>query len=387
MITSIESLNNVLKNYYLDALVEQLDGTVSPFLAQVKKTSNNVWGKDVQCVVRCGVNGGIGAGTETGELPAVGKNEYVTLTSSLKNLFGRIEISDKVVRASGSNEGAFVNVLNAEMDGLIKSANFNFGRMLFGDGSGKIATVTSANSLALFLDDVKNVERGMLVDLVKDGAIISSGVIIQSLDRNAKKAVVDITPSVVGVTAGTEVYIQGSKDLELTGLAAIFNGSQSIYGVNRNSCNFLKPYTQSEVGALSENIVQTAMDTVEELSGGRTNFILCSWGVKRALAACLAEKRVISDSITLNGGYRAMNFNGIPVVADRFCPAGTMYLLNTDDFVLNQLCDWQWLEGDDGSVLKQIPGKAAYTATLVKYADLMCVKPCGQAMLSGITEA
>ena len=30
-----------------------------------------------------------------------------------------------------------------------------------------------------------------------------------------------------------------------------------------------------------------------------------------------------------------------------------MYLLNTNDFCLHQLCDWQWLEGDDGKVLQQ----------------------------------
>lgn len=81
-----------------------------------------------------------------------------------------------------------------------------------------------------------------------------------------------------------------------------------------------------------------------------------------------------------------MSYNGIPIVADRFCPEGTMYLLNTNDFTLHQLCDWQWLEGEDGKVLKQIAGKPVYTATLVKYADLICARPNGQGMISGITE-
>ena len=63
-----------------------------------------------------------------------------------------------------------------------------------------------------------------------------------------------------------------------------------------------------------------------------------------------------------------------------------MYLLNTDDFRLHQLCDWQWLEGEDGKILKQIPGKPVYTATLVKYAELMCERPYGQGVLRGIEE-
>ena len=46
----------------------------------------------------------------------------------------------------------------------------------------------------------------------------------------------------------------------------------------------------------------------------------------------------------------------------------------------------RWLEGDDGKVLKQIAGKPLYSATLVKYADLICDRPIGQAVISGITE-
>ena len=61
-----------------------------------------------------------------------------------------------------------------------------------------------------------------------------------------------------------------------------------------------------------------------------------------------------------------------------------MYLLNTDDFVLHQLCDWKWLEGENGQILRQNPGYPTYSATLVKYAELICDKPCGQAKISGI---
>ncbi|MGN0824242.1 MAG: hypothetical protein ACI4MB_04150, partial [Candidatus Coproplasma sp.] len=58
-----------------------------------------------------------------------------------------------------------------------------------------------------------------------------------------------------------------------------------------------------------------------------------------------------------------------------------IYVLNTDDFILSQLCDWTWLEDEDGRVLKQVAGKAAYTATLVKYADIICKCPWGQGLI------
>jgi hypothetical protein len=89
----------------------------------------------------------------------------------------------------------------------------------------------------------------------------------------------------------------------------------------------------------------------------------------------------------LAGGYKTMSFNGIPVVSDRFCPPGTMYLLNTDDFAIHQLCDWEWIEGEDGKILKQLENKPVYRATLVKYAELLCSRPWAQTAIFGINEA
>ena len=42
---------------------------------------------------------------------------------------------------------------------------------------------------------------------------------------------------------------------------------------------------------------------------------------------------------------------------------------------------------DNGRILMQKAGTPTYTATLVKYADMICDKPIGQAKLTGITEA
>jgi hypothetical protein len=173
---------------------------------------------------------------------------------------------------------------------------------------------------------------------------------------------------------------------ELSGLAAIFSDSETLYGVNRSENKWMKGYVEKNTGDITEAKVQLAIDKLEEYSGSKVNFIICSWGVRRALAQALSKYKTM-DSVELDGGFRALSFNGIPVVADRFCPAGTMYLLNTDDFSLHQLCDWQWLESEDGSILKQKTNKAAFAATLVKYAELICSRPCGQGMLSGIVEA
>lgn len=385
---TMTSADNALKSVYLGVVSDQLNTAANPLLAAIRQSTADVWGKEVRRLARYGVNGGVGAGTEEGDLPASAGNNYEQFVTTLKNLYGTIEISDKAVRASENNVGAFVNLLNAEMDGLVRSSSFNFGRMLFGDGSGVLTTVSAVSGTTVTAASVKNLIEGMVVDFISDDTAVTgaAGRRITSVDRDNKTFTVS-GATLTGVAKDDKVCVQGSYNLELTGLGAIFKTTGTIYGLDRATHKWLIPYIKTSVGAITETAIQTAIDRLEETAGSRVNFIVCSWGVKRALQKLFGENKRNIDVMELAGGYRTITYNGIPVVADRFCPDGTMYLLNTEDFCLHQLCDWKWLEGDDGRVLKQVAGKPVYTATLVKYADLICTRPCGQAMLSGITEA
>lgn len=388
---SITSAENALKTVYLGPVAEQINTEINPLLAKIKQSTQDVWGKEVKRLVQYGINGGVGAGGETDALPTAGGNNYRTITTELKNLYGTIQISDKAIRASQNSVGSFVNLLNAEMEGLVKAASFNFGRMLFGDGTGVLATVASVSNNDVTVDSAINFVPGMTVDFRTSSGDAIDGVTarrIVSVDRENKKIEVNGTALTASlVPAGTIITVQGSYKSELTGLKAIFKDSGYLYGLNRNFNKWLKPYIKNSVGEITEAEIQKAIDYVDENAGSKVNFIICSSGVKRAFQNHLATFRRNTDVMELKGGYKAISYNGIPIVSDRFCPEGTMFLLNTDDFTLHQLCDWKWLEGEDGKVLKQIPGTPTYSATLVKYADLVCTKPCGQAMLTGITEA
>ena len=116
MAVNLTSADSALKSVYLDVVSEQLNYNVSPFFAAIKHSTNDVWGKEVRKLAQHGLSGGIGAGTEDGDLPSASANRYDQFVSTLKNLYGVIEISDKAIRASEHNSGAFVNLLNAEMD-------------------------------------------------------------------------------------------------------------------------------------------------------------------------------------------------------------------------------------------------------------------------------
>ena len=329
---TVTTADSALKSFYLDAVVDALNMEANPLLAQIEKSTNDVVGKDVRKAVRYGVNGGVNAGTETGDLPTESDGNYAQFVLPLKNLYGTIKISDKALRASQTSDGAFVNLLNEEMQSLIKSASFNLGRMLYGDGSGKIANVTACTGNVVTLNSVKNLMEGMIVDFYdKDGAFIKNASCrkVVAVDRDAKKITLGGDTIASGVIAsGAGVYVQGSKDNELTGLGAIFS-DKALYGNDRTDKYWLKPYIYDADGSFNDIGLQNAIDKIEENSGSKINFIVCSWGVKRALVQYLRATSFSLNTMEIKGGYTALSFNGIPIIADRFCPEGTMYLLNT----------------------------------------------------------
>ncbi len=382
---TINSAENALKSVYLGVVANQLNVNANPLLSKIKKSNKDVWGKEIIKLAPYGINGGIGAGSETGSLPSAFSNNYAQFKAELKNLYGKIELSDKVIRASQNNIGAFVNILSDEMEGLVKASSFNLGRMLFGDGSGQLATISAHAAGVFTCDKVKNLIEGMVVDIYNGSTKVQGGLRITFVDRVNKKFSVDASSVTGSFASGHKVYVQGSKDMEISGLGKIFSNSTTLYGLTRADYKWLSPFQSSASTEISDNLVQNAIDYLDENVDSKINYITCSSAVRRAYQEYLGAFRRNIEVMNLEGGFKAISHNGIPVVADRFVDDDTMFLLNTNDFTLHELCDWNWLEGEDGKILKQNAGFPTYSATLVKYAELICDKPNGQAKISGIS--
>lgn len=380
MIT-IENADKALKDYYLEAVSAQLNDNISPFFSAIEKSADSVYGKDVNLSVIRGNCGSILAGAEDGDLPDPYKNRYLTISAPLKNLYGTIEISDKALRASREATGAFVNLVNAEMEGLVQSAKQNFQRMLFGDGSGALCKIVkSVKGSTYQTDKVKDYFVGMQVDIPVDVPVLgdSTNLYVTAVDKAA--STVTFSREIMDSITGANVYPRGSKDNEICGLGAIFD-SATLYGYKKTDEPYFAPYKCDAGGTLTEEKLCDVLDGLEENFNSTVNMIICSYKTRKKIAALIAENRRVINSTDAHTGVGVVTVNDVPVYADKFCPDDRILFLNTNDFSLNQLCDWEWLEDENGKILKQVPGKAAYSATLVKYAELICKKPCGQGML------
>ncbi|MCL2771096.1 MAG: phage major capsid protein [Firmicutes bacterium] len=386
---TLQTAETALKSVYLNVLQNQLNTKINPFFASIKHSTEDVYGKEVVKLVPVGINGGIRAGTEDGTLPTATGNNYVNFKSTLKNIFGHIEISDKAIRASANNQGAFINLLNAEMEGLVEAAKFQFSRMLFGDGSGMTSRASAnASGSTIEVRDINGLIEGMCVEFYSSNGTTRRNVggRIVKIDRQAKKLFFD--RAVTGAIVNDQIILQDSKDLELTGLNAIFDTSRPIYGNTRDGASCaLSPTTDDTTSAINDAAIQKLIDDVESKSGTRINFMITTPGLRRRYQAYLAAEGRVAPVVELADGSKVISYNGIPIITDHNCPPHNWYLLNTNDFAIHQLADWEWLTGDGERVLNQVAGKAAYSATLVKYAELICNRPSGQARFNALLEA
>ncbi len=179
--------------------------------------------------------------------------------------------------------------------------------------------------------------------------------------------------------------MQGSKDKEVTALMHLVSTTEAtLYGLTRANYKSLMPYIHTRTAAetFDESFVQKMIDTVAMYSNIQPNIVSCAGTTYYTIMNLLAGYVKNVDMMNMAGGIVSASFSGIPLIRNRFININNLFVLNSDQFVLHQLFDWEWLTHSDGSILKQKEGYATYSATLVKYADLMCNRPNAQGMIS-----
>lgn len=98
--------------------------------------------------------------------------------------------------------------------------------------------------------------------------------------------------------------------------------------------------------ALDVPLMRDMRRTIYEACGEMPDLIVCDAYQHEQYGLTFgSERRYVQDvtlrgqKITLDGGYRALEFDGIPVIADVNCPAGSMVFMNSNYVKFRQLPD------------------------------------------------
>ena len=386
MITTATA-ENALKNIYLDTVINDINKKTNPFLTMIEENARVASGKNATVNIRCG-QAAVGVGTETGDLPVGDNEKSIEISVPLKNLYGTFQISDKALKAASLDPNAFASLLGGEMQNLVAAAQNNLTTMLYGNGIKLLAMFDSTafqgngrSNIKLDSKYLGNFTVGMHI-YVQNG---SGATITDPSDDNLVSAINTTTGVItlsdaVPANKADRYYIYSVNDdgTSMNGIDSLFK--QSIYGISISTnpeiapCNFRD--TGASLNVLDEEAALEFLDAYEEhCQSMPADILLTHPRVKKAIFESLKSTRSNIATAELAGGFHGFTFNGIPMYSDVKCKAGSLYALNSKSFAMHQLCDWTWLSNEDGSILKQLPGKATYMATLVKYADLICDKP------------
>lgn len=394
-LSTVQTLEEALKTLYLEPLIKTIDTGSGPVFAKIDKNSKNVVGEDIKFALQYGRHGGIGARGESDDLPAPSPRKYKQGVTSTKNLYGRISFSEKLMKISKNNAASFADQVSTQMEDITVDIRDMMRRNFMGksDGiMGQVKTAVTSQKNVVVKGRIKTFYAGQIVDI-----FTLSGTAIDSKKVDAKMIVdVDYATSTISfadnVTVGADDYISlaGNYGKELIGLKEILTKDSTIYGIDRSANKWYNPLVfnkaSSNTVAFSSMYLQEAIDEIEDYTGDKPDFITCNSGMLRAY---INEQNTYKRNIEytkVDGGVELVSYGKVPISKEKYMDDNTIYLINTKDLTLAQVADWGWMDAD-GSILSRVAEKAAYEATLTKYAELICRRPSAQAIITGITAA
>ena len=391
----LSTINEALKVLYINPIREFVNMKADPLAARILQTSDNITGyQKIVRAVQIGANGGAGAGTETGILPVAGENIYKQFESDIKNLYGTVSISDKTMKSATEGPGSFVNALQRDIDTLVDTLKFSTARQIYGDGSGILCKTKAASSGAtsIVVDDdaiIYNILPGLTVDVYKsNGSTKVSADGTRVVDVNHTTRTITLSKALTAAQdAGGAIYMQGSLGLELTGLGAIFDTTNvtTLYGLTRANYAWMNPKLHTSFGELTEAKLQNDINDIEDVYDVTINHIAAGNSAYQYYMELMNYRRAINDVMILEGGHKALKFNGMPLVRNKFLTPASIDLYDTTLFTIDQIADWDWLDDGVHGILQRNARYATYEGSIAKYCNLMCRLPGGIGRLTGIT--
>lgn len=380
---TLKTFEKALKENYLPVWKNQLGIEPTALLAKIKTVP--LKSDKIVATAPIGLSGGFGFGAEGAATPDAGNVKFNRFETNAKDMYVNLCISAKAVRLTGSG-GAMANALDTEVKAAYETAKWNVGRALFGDGSGKLTTITNAETdrHVLKVVTVAYLKEGLIIDIYTSGGEeVLKGARIASIDRANKFVTLDQElPSGKSVLEGF-ITVQNSLNREITGLRAIFNDDvATLYGVSKAANPYLYPTVFNANHDLTDGLITKALRAAKNEKNSNIDMILAGDDAFDTYVNYLRENnyRVEDMSHTLKGGFKAIKFvfgnTEIDIVNESFVPADEMWGVDTSALELHTQ-EWNFADLQGGGIFNLMEGQSIYRALLANYGDLICTNPGG----------
>lgn len=404
----------VLKDWYLDPLREQMNQS-TPLVAELARDSEHVAGKQIILPLHVSRSEAVGARSETGTLPTAAAQGYDRAIFNVSYLYGRIELTLPVIKATDSDRASFIRALESETKGMMTELKEDIDRQLAANdekGNGYLASVSGTSTTAANVTTVPltsefparfKLRVGMVVTVVdaNNAAITDATAVTVTAVTVAGGVATEFKYANTGsnpTTASTSKVVRVNTHngttggFELVGLAGIVKATGTLQGIDPAVQTIWKASVASNGGtprAISDDVLQGAADTVWLEAGTDSSDLAIVSNIfqRRKYAASLTSQKRFTNTLELKGGFSTITWNDTaPFLIDKYVRNDAVYMINRKHLKIYELADYDWMD-QDGAVLSRTSNKAAYEATLYKYCQLATDKRNAHVLVSDLSES
>lgn len=332
-----------LKNRYIGPMKDQFNEEL-PIWRGAEKVKEGWNGYQVVRPLRVLRNQGIGATTDGGPLPAIGRQGTAQALISSKFNYLRFGVTGPMIKAAASDQGSFVRTATYELEMGYKDLKSDINRQLSWDGGGQIALVNAntAGSTSLVIKGREStaaalqfVDIGLTFDIYSGSTQVAQGITVNAVSGTPTGATATLTLNApVTCSANDKIVRSGSFGNEIQGLLyALDGGTSTIYNIDRSQyLQFQGNVTDMSSAQLTLNAMQGAWNAGLQRGGanyGQTGYLDFT-SLQYYQKLLTPDKRYI-NTVKGDGGFSDMNktyleFNGCALVADKDCPTRIFFL-------------------------------------------------------------
>lgn len=393
-----------LKNFYQGPIVDSFNEDI-PIARAAEKVKQGWSGYQVVRPVRTVRNQGIGATSDGGSLPSIGKQTTVQALISAKYNYLRFGVTGPMISASKSDAGSFARVASFEMSQGLNDLKVDVDRQLGWDGTADLALVntTAAASNTIVIKGretgdaaLKFVDIGMAIDIYTGSTLNVSNVVINSISSGSPTSTTAtlVLSQPVTVTAADIIVRSGAgTSNEIQGLLTeLDGGTTTVFNIDRSTALSF----QGNVSDVSSNanpqltlaMMRTIYNQALRRGGKKINSVYTNFE-----SAAMYEKLLVADKryigkVKGDGSFGKedelyLDYSGIPMVCDQTAPF-RFFFLPADVLKLYVLEEFQWVD-DTGSYMIAQTSADSFEVRLRYFANLFNEMPSACAVLTGYT--
>lgn len=346
-----------------------------------------------------------------------GSFKLAQMNVDAKYLYGRHTFTDVALEGIEGDAGSIANLLTTATEELKDSISRSFQRQFSSYGRGVLAIVkTGVTGTTITVGGRDQTDFGYGTDYVTAGQLIQIGTEVQIQAGTA-----DLV-TVVNVLSPTQFTVDAAITVVANDIVAnqkIWDATNSVYtemagmrnlvddtatgavdgivpdtffqGVNKSTNDFANAFIYKPATREVLTIERMQEYYLKARKFGKPDLIRVNSDLYAKYGALLVQNKRFVNTMMLEGGFEGLEFasgtSPVPVVLDYDTDESSVEIFDMSTFTYGQMAPIGFLDRD-GMVLRNVGGNSGnFTAIMRAYGNLICLKPRGNARVTGLKVA